>query len=464
MRCLACHSGLPLYEMEVDPDHTGLVKASLVEDVRLNSGVSCEGCHGPSGVELQADGMQGWLTAHIQKDWRYLDPQKKAETFGYYDVRSAVSKTRMCLSCHLGNAREGRVVTHEMYAAGHPPLPGFELATFMDQEPQHWRTFREKPEQIREDFLEKTKDWRTTEWDEAALHDTQELMVAAVVNVAEYLRLNADLIDADVRIPVESDHWPQHEWPDLAQFACFACHHDLQHEGWRLTREPVGAPGRPTLYEWPFALLDVVLKSAGADTELAGAIREVKLAAVDTPFGDAEALKTRGRMLADRLDALAAKLERSTISRAAGEKFLRDLIAHSQAQTLDYDSARQLVWASRIVYEELNGTAPKLEDLYANKGLDQVPGWYDREKPLDDVQKTLASFDELLLLDLRKGRLEKEKIGEDELTYLQWQAQLALPPIGRYTPTLLQEKFRDLRQTLPPNKVTDRRGPLGNGF
>ena len=32
----------------------------------------------------------------------------------------------MCLSCHLGNAREGRVVTHEMYAAGHPPLPGFE--------------------------------------------------------------------------------------------------------------------------------------------------------------------------------------------------------------------------------------------------------------------------------------------------------------------------------------------------
>ena len=33
---------------------------------------------------------------------------------------------------------------HEWYAAGHPPLPSFELATFESQMPAHWKSLREK--------------------------------------------------------------------------------------------------------------------------------------------------------------------------------------------------------------------------------------------------------------------------------------------------------------------------------
>ncbi len=34
-------------------------------------------------------------------------------------------------------------MTHEMYAAGHPPLPSVELQTFCEEMPQHWQTPRE---------------------------------------------------------------------------------------------------------------------------------------------------------------------------------------------------------------------------------------------------------------------------------------------------------------------------------
>src|SRR5207248_334113 len=42
------------------------------------------------------------------------------------------------------NVKEGKIVTHEMYAAGHPPLPGIEIATFGDALPRHWETLTEK--------------------------------------------------------------------------------------------------------------------------------------------------------------------------------------------------------------------------------------------------------------------------------------------------------------------------------
>ena len=46
---------------------------------------------------------------------------------------------KLCLSCHVGNAAQGKVITHAMYAAGHPPLPAMDIATFALNQPQHWR-------------------------------------------------------------------------------------------------------------------------------------------------------------------------------------------------------------------------------------------------------------------------------------------------------------------------------------
>ena len=42
------------------------------------------------------------------------------------------SRAKLCSACHVGNVEDGKLVTHEMYAAGHPPLPGIEIVAFCD--------------------------------------------------------------------------------------------------------------------------------------------------------------------------------------------------------------------------------------------------------------------------------------------------------------------------------------------
>ena len=45
-------------------------------------------------------------------------------------MRNPARRAERCTSCHVGSESEGRFVTHEMYAAGHPPLPPVEVMAF----------------------------------------------------------------------------------------------------------------------------------------------------------------------------------------------------------------------------------------------------------------------------------------------------------------------------------------------
>lgn len=454
IRCIACHSGMPIYEMTLDENHPGRIAESMVKDTRLSFGVSCEGCHGSAGAGAPGSDVNGWVSEHVSKErWRFKDPEKKAKDYGYYDVRSPVSRTRMCLSCHVGNVHEGRVVTHDMYAAGHPPLPGFDVETFSVQEPQHWRNFHQKKPKIRDEFLERTKDWRSTEWDESSLHNTQDLLIGGLVNLSEMLKLTTNLADANVAIPVDGKPWPsdhKQQWPELAQFACYACHHDLQAEGWRLQRTPIGVPGRPPLHEWPFVLAKLALEYDG-NQETIELLESVKKDGVDSPFGNSEKLIPSGRRLAEKLDQLARKMEKQPIPEADAKKLLDLLIKIAETETLDYDSARQVVWAFRIIYDEWKGEPVDPKDFYKAKKIDQVPGWYDQEADLNPVEKVLASIGEDLLLDLRKGRSTIESVGqaeEDERLVLEWQPEKALPQIGGYDPSQFRSKMAELKSLI----------------
>src|SRR5262245_17776858 len=117
--CLSCHA-------------MGNLPGSAEAKLDLEDGVSCTGCHGPSG------GEGAWLGPHAQKTWRDKSPDEKFK-LGMRDLRDPVIRAELCMSCHIGNADEGKVVTHAMMAAGHPPLPPIEMATFAKNEPQHWR-------------------------------------------------------------------------------------------------------------------------------------------------------------------------------------------------------------------------------------------------------------------------------------------------------------------------------------
>ena len=123
VRCLSCHSGW-------QPDRRQPDEAVLAE------GVACEACHGPSSK---------YINAHSVPQWRSVPLAERADHFGMISLRDPERRADVCLSCHVGNAALGRVVTHEMYAAGHPPLPSFELRNFSDSM-RHWDDL---PEQVR---------------------------------------------------------------------------------------------------------------------------------------------------------------------------------------------------------------------------------------------------------------------------------------------------------------------------
>ena len=106
-RCLACHA------LNVKPELRG-------QRFNIADGVQCEACHGPG---------QNWLEAHAKpKDWSHADSVKA----GMYDTQNLLVRADKCVSCHLA-------IDADMVAAGHPDLFAFELDTFGESMPQHWR-------------------------------------------------------------------------------------------------------------------------------------------------------------------------------------------------------------------------------------------------------------------------------------------------------------------------------------
>ena len=96
-QCLSCHSNW-LTGHERPPTY--------------QRGVACESCHGPS---------EKWDMPHSLPEWRKKTVAEK-DAAGMVDVRNPVRRAEQCFGCHIGNAAEGKIITHDMYAAGHPPL------------------------------------------------------------------------------------------------------------------------------------------------------------------------------------------------------------------------------------------------------------------------------------------------------------------------------------------------------
>ncbi|MBI3767858.1 MAG: hypothetical protein HY271_05090 [Deltaproteobacteria bacterium] len=89
-KCLRCHA----------PPAT----ADPAGSHRVEDGVSCEHCHGPS---------EFWLGAHFQRDWASKRGQYLTRWF--HDLWDFVARAETCASCHV-------TIDHEIVAAGHPAL------------------------------------------------------------------------------------------------------------------------------------------------------------------------------------------------------------------------------------------------------------------------------------------------------------------------------------------------------
>jgi hypothetical protein len=331
--CLACHP------RRVQTSATQENTPAVVEE-----GVGCVECHG--GSEL-------WLGEHWQVSrrgfWRQVFREKRAEEQrqnGLADVWDPAGRARMCVSCHIGDTGKGKVVTHEMYAVGHPPLPGFEVATFCDAMPPHWPAARKRSAEARAVFGFS---------DSAELEQTKSVIVGGMAAFAETMTLLQSQADAGM-------HADAKKGLDLAQFDCYACHHDLKSPSWRQERGYRGTPGRPAMRRWPGAVVILAIRHSAASkrekevrvTEYRDRMAALQRAFDARPFGDPLAIAAAAGQMAEWTRPVVAALQKATYHRADAERFLQELCTDWSNKLPDYDTARQIAWALKTVYTEID--------------------------------------------------------------------------------------------------------------
>jgi hypothetical protein len=425
--CLRCHSTRPL-ETDSLPPNSRLVP--------LAEGVSCQGCHGPA---------ERWINLHQFRTWRAVTPTAKA-ALGFMDVRTTPYKAKLCASCHVGDTAQQQLVKHEWYAAGHPPLPGFELASFAQQMPIHWRPLAAKgdfaflhatppdndgriaqektdlaragvpAEAIKSSYLEANfPSAREKGLDPASdLPRTKDAIVSGVVVLESYVRLVGDYAAQAAE--------NRAAWPELALYDCSACHHELR-SGLGLRNRPMRRhiPGRPPLATWPLALTrlgahqathyDPAQADAGW-SRIDSQLLRLEAAITSRPFGDPAAIHAAARPLVESLSELSLAVSNTRYDPTAARRASAFLTDPSQLETNDYYSARQIAWAIR--------------EIAADQGASE------------NRQLFVRGDDDVLSLALPSGQ---ERSVLDNLNH--W-----LPAAARYDPDWFREELKAARTRL----------------
>jgi hypothetical protein len=282
--CLDCHTH------NIPKDLRG-------ERFRLDDGVSCEACHGPSGR---------WLQAHVQ-DGASHESNLGA---GLYPTSDPLARAQLCLSCHFGNA--DRFVTHRLMGAGHPRM-AFELDTFTTVEPAHF-----KPD----------ADWekRKRMWD-----GVQVWAIGQALAVSETMS-----------VLIDPKRGRDGLFPELVLFDCHACHHPMSDRRWA-PRTPGLGPGAVRLNDSNMLMVREIARVVDAPLGARIAATMVKLqqavSSGSDALGQAQALKVDMAVLIPRLQA-------HTFTEADLRGILNGLINDGlNGQFRDYAGAEQATMA-----------------------------------------------------------------------------------------------------------------------
>lgn len=179
--CLNCHAS-----NQGKSEHAG-------SGFTLTEGLGCESCHGAAS---------GYLSEHYSVKFKKLSSQEKEKEFGLTNTKDLSSRNKMCADCHVGNAKKGMEVNHDLIAAGHPRL-NFELSAYSAQYPKHWKM---------SDELKRLPDFNAKAW-----------AIGQIENSKVALQLLEDR--ANGLHGVDGNKTP---WPEFTEFDCFSCHKDLK--------------------------------------------------------------------------------------------------------------------------------------------------------------------------------------------------------------------------------------------
>lgn len=397
-------------------------------------GIACTHCHGP--LDDESAGVT-WVAQHERPEWRTKTDDEKIAA-GNRPLTDTVRQASTCYECHVGDLETNRFVTHAMYAAGHPPLPGVELETFCEslQQPRsvrgveiqplphHWQAlealpnFENRAQYLSVRFPELFPDAAAAEanYPETAW-DTRSVVLGGLVAKQAQLQLLASA--------TESDHWG-----DYALYDCAACHHQLywpsprQQRGYvsRYRSDRLRPPGRPRLPEWPDVLLNAFLEASGAAEVDREPTLQLEAALDSVPFGEAQTVGPIARAASDSLTTAIDKAKATPFDADVSLALLRRTLqagTQENGKLIEFHAARQIVWVVRQLTGEISRLAPgRLPPAFTS---------------------AVESLPQTIPLDLPAGR--NQQISQDLGQTLRIQSE--------YQPARLQQQLHDLLEMLP---------------
>ena len=259
------------------------------EPAQVAAGVACESCHGKA---------LGWVDTHYMAG----QTRKQMTEVWKLDVRANV-----CVQCHVGPApgadpsAPAQEVNHALIAAGHPRL-NFELKAYHDAYPSHWNTARDRKFEYKQKPVSagtaagaaattsgSTSGAGSVGPDRPRVNFSAELWLAGQRAVARQsltqLAWRGERAEASWKNPATDAPAGPHvapDWPEFAEYDCFACHHRLEPSNFRrqgaligLTKGVAGKeadgyrPGALRWGEWTLPhLREVAVDPATVDEQL----------------------------------------------------------------------------------------------------------------------------------------------------------------------------------------------------
>ncbi len=411
--CLTCHAGYDPEQPKSSEDFTSSNKH--------HPGITCNYCHQLGEVSRWVD-VHGGLSTEL--NWRLMSPQEK-ETVGMRDLVDAQAQAQLCASCHIGDHKRKMFVTHAMYVAGHPPLPSFELQTYVSNLPAHWRDLSSTYASLK-NYSQRDAYFAVN------LGIPKEHIPRVVADSFWETRtmLLGALQAAEQSISLLADASEDQHWGDYALYDCASCHHELRLPSLRQKRAAHEVPGRPRLFEWPTPLVEVAVQLVGPEQGVKQARQELLKLVNQTPFGNPNDCLPAALALMEALKETRSQLVKSSVHAEHAQQVLKLLAHTSDDSLLDYHAARQVIWAIQLVDRELASKGQALPD--SSRALIGVLG--------SQAQQSLVST---ILPAGRSGTLytpAQSPVGTERLSYLAAELQR----LRAYDPQKMQTQLHEL--------------------
>jgi hypothetical protein len=350
--CLTCHS------VDRQPGEIKIGE-ELSERFATNFGVSCEACHGFADK---------WLGEHFKLEWRSQSPASKQQ-LGLTDLRDSATRAQNCASCHVGDPSLGRFVTHEIYAAGHPPLPPFELVRFSEDMPKHYHSKNANKTLAAYAKANPDQTWSRFHYRDATVEqpEVRDLLSGLLQAVRSEL----------VSIQTESSKLQLGQTLDYAHFDCAACHHDLRYPSERQQRSS-GTPGRPRLKvqleaaTFVLALMPTAVFEGNQEKVIRDLFTDFRRNFDRHVFGKPAELKNLSVQLIQQIDGVQKRLNDVILTKALlssikekldSEVKQRALNRSGGSDYLEYDLALWFVWADQALNANLVSKNLELANL-----------------------------------------------------------------------------------------------------